>query len=53
MNIRAELLKEHSKEHANKISDYACMSKENFEGLIHVFWIKNTGLRSGQHGVLA
>jgi hypothetical protein len=37
MNIRAELLKEHSKEHANKISNYACMSKENFEGLIQCF----------------
>lgn len=37
MNIRAELLKEHSKEQAQKISDYACSSKENFEELIQCF----------------
>jgi len=37
MNIRAELLKEHSKEQANKISDYACTSKKTFDELMQCF----------------
>lgn len=37
MNIRAELLKEHSKAQAIKISNYACTSKENFEELMQCF----------------
>ncbi len=37
MNIRAELLKEHSKEQARRISNYACTSKESFEELMQCF----------------
>ncbi len=37
MNIEEEILKEHSKEHALKIADYACASKSNFKQLMHCF----------------
>ncbi len=37
MKIRAELLKEHSKEQAKKIADYACASKKNFDELMQCF----------------
>lgn len=37
MNIREELLKEHSKEHAVKIAAYACMSQKNFKELMQCF----------------
>lgn len=37
MNIREELLKEHSKEQATKIADYACESKRNFKQLMDCF----------------
>jgi hypothetical protein len=38
MNIREELLKEHSKAQALKIAAYACLSPENFKELIHCFF---------------
>ena len=37
MIIRKELLKEHSKEQANRIAEYACVSKKNFSELIDCF----------------
>ena len=37
MNIREEILKEHSKEHALKIAAYACSSKKHFKELISCF----------------
>ncbi|MBA4139912.1 MAG: hypothetical protein H0X70_05325 [Segetibacter sp.] len=37
MNIREELLREHSKEQAKKISIYACTFKEYFEELMQCF----------------
>jgi hypothetical protein len=40
MNIREELLKEHSKEQATKIADYACASKRNFKQLMECFFDK-------------
>ncbi|GAC1441946.1 MAG: hypothetical protein NVSMB63_09910 [Sediminibacterium sp.] len=37
MNIREEILKEHSKAHALKIANYACASKKNFKELMQCF----------------
>ena len=37
MNLREEILKEHSKEHALKIANYACTSKKNFKALMQCF----------------
>lgn len=37
MNIREEILKEHSKEHALRIAQYACASKQNFKQLMLCF----------------
>ncbi len=37
MNIREEILKEHSKTQAMKIAAYACTSKKNFKELMHCF----------------
>ncbi len=37
MNIRDEILKEHSKTQALKIAAYACLSKKNFKGLMECF----------------
>ncbi len=37
MNIRTELLKEHSKAQAIKIATYACLSKKNFRELMYCF----------------
>jgi hypothetical protein len=37
MNLREEILREHSKEHALKIAAYACASKQNFRELIKCF----------------
>jgi hypothetical protein len=37
MNIKQELLKEHSKSNAERIAEYACASKEHFAELIECF----------------
>lgn len=37
MNLREEILKEHSKPHALKIANYACQSKKNFRELMKCF----------------
>lgn len=37
MNLREEILKEHSKSHALKIANYACESKKNFKELMNCF----------------
>jgi len=37
MNLRDEILKAHSKEHALKIARYACSSKNNFKALMDCF----------------
>ena len=37
MNIRDEILKEHSKKQALKIAAFACSSKNNFKGLMECF----------------
>lgn len=37
MNIREEILKEHSKENAVRIAEYACTSKKNFSELMKCF----------------
>lgn len=37
MNLRDEILREHSKEHALKIAGYACQSKKNFSELMRCF----------------
>lgn len=37
MNIREEILKEHSKQQALKIAAYACSSKKNFKELMQCF----------------
>jgi len=37
MNLRDEILKAHSKEHALKIARYACASKNNFKALMDCF----------------
>ena len=37
MNIREEILAEHSKEQATKIAGYACTSKKNFKELMKCF----------------
>jgi len=37
MNLREEILKEHSKEHALEIADYACSSKQKFKELMKCF----------------
>ena len=37
MNLREEILKEHSKTHALAIADYACQSKKNFKELMECF----------------
>ena len=37
MNLREEILKEHSKEHALKIANYSCTSKKNFKALMQCF----------------
>ena len=37
MNIREEILKEHSKEHALRIAQHACASKQNFKQLMLCF----------------
>ena len=37
MNLRDEILKEHSKPHALKIANYACESKKNFKELMKCF----------------
>jgi plasmid stabilization system protein ParE len=37
MIIREELLREHSKEQATKIAEYACASKKNFKELLDCF----------------
>ncbi len=37
MNIKEEILKEHSKPHALKIAHYACASKKNFKELMKCF----------------
>ncbi len=37
MNLRNEILKEHNKEHALKIADYACSSKKSFKELMKCF----------------
>ena len=37
MNLREEILKEHSKPHALAIANYACESKKNFKELIKCF----------------
>ena len=37
MNLRDEILKEHSKQHALKIAEYACQSKSNFKELMRCF----------------
>lgn len=37
MNLREEILKEHSKSHALKIAAYACSSKGNFKELMKCF----------------
>ena len=37
MNLREEILKEHSKSHALKIASYACESKSNFKELMQCF----------------
>ena len=37
LNIRAEILKEHSKTQASKIVAYACLSKKNFKELMECF----------------
>jgi hypothetical protein len=37
MNLREEILREHSKEHALKIAGYACTSKQRFKELIDCF----------------
>lgn len=37
MNLREEILKEHSKSHALKIASYACESKKNFSELMKCF----------------
>ena len=37
MNLREEILKEHSKAHALKIAAYACESKKNFKELMNCF----------------
>ena len=38
MNIREELLREHSKENAERIAKYACSSKKNFDELMKCFF---------------
>ena len=38
MNIRDELLREHSKQNAEHIAKYACTSKENFNELMKCFF---------------
>jgi hypothetical protein len=38
MNIRDEILKEHSKENALRIAEYACTSKNNFAELMICFF---------------
>lgn len=38
MNIREELLQEHSRDNALKIANYACLSKKNFKALMICFW---------------
>lgn len=37
MDLREEIVKEHSKPHALKIAAYACASKKNFEALMTCF----------------
>jgi len=37
MNLKEEILAEHSKEHALKIANYACSSKQNFKALMQCF----------------
>jgi hypothetical protein len=37
MNIKEEILKEHSQKQAIKIADYACLSKKNFHELMQCF----------------
>jgi hypothetical protein len=37
VNLREEILKEHSKSHALTIANYACESKKNFKTLIECF----------------
>jgi len=37
MNIREELIKEHSRTNALKIASYACLSKKNFKELMNCF----------------
>lgn len=37
MNLREEILKEHSKPHALKIANYACECKKNFTELMNCF----------------
>jgi hypothetical protein len=37
MNLRDEILKEHSKIHALKIANYACSSTKNFKALMQCF----------------
>jgi len=37
VNLREEILKEHSKTHALKIANYACQSKRNFKELMDCF----------------
>ena len=37
MNLREEILREHSKSHALKVASYACSSKGNFKELIKCF----------------
>ncbi|MES2003273.1 MAG: hypothetical protein V4450_02035 [Bacteroidota bacterium] len=37
MDIKTEILKEHSKEQAGKIAAYACLSKKNFKELVQCF----------------
>lgn len=37
MNLREEILKEHSKQHALKIAEYACQSNKNFTELMNCF----------------
>jgi hypothetical protein len=37
VNLREEILKEHSKAHAQAIANYACESKKNFKELMNCF----------------
>ncbi len=37
MNLREEILKEHTKQHALKIAHYACSSNKNFRELMNCF----------------